>query len=241
MTQKSDFRESHLHSGRSSSARPVRWGAFWIGVWIGLGAVPVFVASASDEGPPPSKPQDAASTQPATSDADDALIRKLLGGESTALGTIEDTLENMDEATRLLTTRRDAGEKTQAVQEKILAGLDRMITEARKNQGTSKGGSRRRQSVRPRPGRKPPKDSQPKGAGAPDALAGNRSGGPAAGGRDKSGKRRSALGETGRGWGYLPDRDRDEIIQGFDETFMSKYREQIERYYRLLAREKDEE
>ena len=51
---------------------------------------------------------------------------------------------------------------------------------------------------------------------------------------------RSAAGEATRGWGFLPERDRDEIIQGFEETFMSKYREQIERYYRLLAREEGE-
>jgi len=35
--------------------------------------------------------------------------------------------------------------------------------------------------------------------------------------------------------GVLPDRDRMEVSQGFDEAFLPKFREQIMRYYRRLA------
>jgi hypothetical protein len=43
--------------------------------------------------------------------------------------------------------------------------------------------------------------------------------------------------DLSRGWGFLPQRDRDEISQGFDEQFPSKYRDRILEYYRTLAEE----
>ena len=46
---------------------------------------------------------------------------------------------------------------------------------------------------------------------------------------------RGALREARRQWGHLPPRDRDEILQAADEDIHDKYREQIERYYELLA------
>jgi len=42
-----------------------------------------------------------------------------------------------------------------------------------------------------------------------------------------------------RGWGALPDRQRDEVIQGFSEQFLESYRIWIERYYRALQESHD--
>ncbi|MCZ6699146.1 MAG: hypothetical protein O7D94_09475 [Planctomycetota bacterium] len=209
-------------------------------VWLALLALSMIVMAGSGDSGPASDTSPRPSSQPADTQIDDDFVRKLLGGESTDLGAIEATLEKMDESARLLKLRLDAGEKTQALQEDVLSGIDRMIAQARKQGGKSKGGSRRRRTSRPQRNRKPPEDTQPKGAGQPDALAGGSSGGAPGEGGDKTGGRRSAAGEATRGWGFLPERDRDEIIQGFEETFMSKYREHIERYYRLLAREEGE-
>lgn len=212
-------------------------GATPVIAWLALLALTMIASAESGDSGPPSKP----TSQPADKDVSDGdFVRKLLGGESTDLGTIEETLEKMDESAKLLRLRQDVGEKTQALQNDVLAGIDKLIAEAGKQSGKSKGGTRRRSSPRPQRDGKPPEDSQRKGAGQPGALAGDSSGGAPGGGGDKSGERRSATGEVSRGWGFLPERDRDEIIQGFEETFMSKYREQIERYYRLLATEEDE-
>jgi len=41
--------------------------------------------------------------------------------------------------------------------------------------------------------------------------------------------------ELRRGWGYLPARDREAIIQGAGDDFPARYREQIEEYYRAIA------
>ena len=41
--------------------------------------------------------------------------------------------------------------------------------------------------------------------------------------------------EVRRGWGFLPQRDREAIVQGSNEEFHAKYREYIERYYRAIA------
>ena len=48
------------------------------------------------------------------------------------------------------------------------------------------------------------------------------------------------LRELRRGWGRLPARDRDEVVQGFDQDFLTKYRQWIERYYRALASPEEE-
>ena len=37
------------------------------------------------------------------------------------------------------------------------------------------------------------------------------------------------------GWGHLPQRDRDEIIQGVGERSLDKFRRWIERYYKALS------
>ena len=45
---------------------------------------------------------------------------------------------------------------------------------------------------------------------------------------------RGDLQETRRSWGLLPQRERDEMIQGSSEGYIERYREWIERYYRAL-------
>ena len=42
------------------------------------------------------------------------------------------------------------------------------------------------------------------------------------------------LRESRRGWGNLPEREREEVLQGVDEEFLERYREWIEQYYRAL-------
>lgn len=45
--------------------------------------------------------------------------------------------------------------------------------------------------------------------------------------------------ELRRTWGHLPMREREEIIQGIGESFLERYRDWIERYYRALQEAED--
>ncbi|MFQ5429266.1 MAG: hypothetical protein ACE5E1_03050 [Phycisphaerae bacterium] len=173
---------------------------------------------------------------------DEDLVRRLLGGRTTALDTVEQTLARMDEAAKRLTDRLDPGEKTQAIQKEILDGLDQLIETARQSRaGRTRKRSVRRRSDRSRPGqdaRRVRRDTRsdqsipaPKG-GRGAADTGRRTD------RKKTGLEKADL---ARRWGFLPQRDRDELTQGFGETFLPKYREQILRYYRELARAAEKE
>ncbi len=188
--------------------------------------------SAGEQAGPPAR---SATTQPSRG-VDERLVRKLLGGESTALDTVETTLARMDEAAERLTDRLDPSDATQAVQKQILAGLDQMIQAAERNSaGKSKGPQPRRKSGRRPSGRRRGRAGAKSGSSksAPSAKGGQ--------GDDDRGKRgkpsagKSNKTDLARQWGFLPQRDRLEVAQGFDEEFLPKFREQIQRYYRHLA------
>lgn len=188
-------------------------------------------ASASGSlGPPPA-------SQPAGA-VDPELVKRLLDGESSTLDAAEETIARMERASRLLKTEEDCGERTQKAQADVLAGIDKLIEEARKAQVGTRGGSNFRRKRESKPGRRQSVPQQGASTAAPNASTGQESGQAPAGGEAGKGKaRRSDKAELSRGWGFLPQRDRDEIAQGFDEEYVSKYREQIVAYYRHLAEE----
>ncbi len=173
------------------------------------------------------------------SKVDEQLVRRLLGGQSSAVDAVEQTLSRMEEASEGLRDRLDPGEKTQVVQKQILVGIDKLIEEASKNRAATRDQTstvRRRQA----------KPSGRSSAGASQKAA-SQGKAPAASSRPADDHPQTARGERGkgeadkadltRGWGFLPQRDRDEISQGFDEQFPAKYRERIMEYYRSLAEE----
>ncbi|MCG8403878.1 MAG: hypothetical protein MI923_01645 [Phycisphaerales bacterium] len=167
---------------------------------------------------------------------DDQLVRKLLGGQSSARDTVEATLGHMEEAADRLTERLDPGKETQKIQEEILNGLDRLIEEAGKSRSAPDRHRRvRRKTDRPSKGQRRADGQKRSGtsgvAPVPQGPAGEDA---SKKGRNK-GKPTKA--DLARQWGFLPERDRDEVIQGFDEKFLPKFREQIHDYYRNLAEE----
>lgn len=183
-----------------------------------------------------SPPQSATTTSQPAVVVDPDLVRRLLGGESSAVETVEQTLSRMDEAKRLLTEDLNCDARTQDAQAEVLDGIDKLIEEARKSQVSSRGGSKFRRKREARPDRRKSPAEQTAGRAAPKSASGTEAGqAPAGGSAARSGDRRSDKAEFSRGWGFLPQRDRDEISQGFDEEFISKYRDQIMDYYRRLA------
>lgn len=165
----------------------------------------------------------------------DEMVRKLLGGESTVVDQVDRMLQDMGEASTRLTAQLDAGSQTQAAQRRALEGLDVLIRQAGENRRASPQTSR----VRPRGERDAQRRRTPDERKQTNQGKGGQAqrGGPgAAGGAgEDSANKKAAKAEMVRGWGYLPGRERDEVIQGFDEEFLAKYREQIMEYYRRLA------
>jgi hypothetical protein len=126
-----------------------------------------------------------------------------------------EAVHKMAVAAKQLDEHFDTGLGTQRVQEEILARLDELVSEAKKQQSRGGGGSSATSAARssaPAPaGRKAP--SQP---GAPQ---------PASDSRDET------------EWGNLPERVRDMLLQGRREKFSSLYERLTREYYRRLAEE----
>ncbi len=194
-------------------------------------------ANAASASRPTTAPGAGAATQP--SEADKALIRKLLRD---ATGRAEEpamirVLEGMRASRVKLAVQFDPGNDTQKIQRGIVRDLEEAIEEARKAQRrmptttTSRSQpEERRRRHRQRPEAKQADANQPSSST------------PMADDRATHGQPTSAaagvgrlLRELRRGWGQLPARDRDEVVQGFGQDFLTKYREWIERYYRVLA------
>ncbi len=176
----------------------------------------------------------ASATQPSNASRDE-MVRKLLGGQSTAVDQVEQMLDSMGEAADRLTSQGDAGPQTQAAQRRVLEGLDSLIRQAGENRKASPQSSR----VRPRgerdgQRRRPPNEQKPPNPGK-GGLAQRGGPGAAGGAGEDSAGKKAVKAEMARGWGFLPGRERDEVMQGFDEEFLAKYREQIMDYYRRLA------
>jgi hypothetical protein len=215
----------------TTAARRMRRGTIPASAAAVLVAVHVVLGAASTQ---PGRP----ASQP--SEADRQLIRKLLRdatGRSEGPAVIR-ALDGMRASRVKLGVSYDTGRETQQIQRGIVRDLEKTIAEAWKAQRPMPTSSksrqseqrRRRQSQQPKPG------SEPKDAQRTDALE------PIGDERATHGvvttavgQPRAALRELRRGWGRLPDRDRDEVVQGFDQDFLTKYREWIERYYRALA------
>ncbi len=170
---------------------------------------------------------------------DDEVVRRLLGGESSAQDTVEETLSRMQEACDLLADRFETGDKTRGVQAQVVSSIDKLIEQAQKNSASGRAGSTTRRP-REKAGGRPSRRASTKGS---DKSAPNPQGGGAPAEGEGAGERRGlkSKSQMSRGWGYLPQREREEISQGFDEEFLPKYREHILKYYRRLAEEANRE
>lgn len=201
------------------------------------------LAGPQDSPPPTTQgtavaPPPGPTTRPAGA-IDEELARRLLGGKTSEMDAGERLLEAMSRAARLLEERGDAGEATQEAQQAAMAAIDKLIEQAQSRRGLEQGRSTSERSGAQRPtGRRtgePRENQQPRGTG--DPAQGNQAGrgAPQQDDPKEESRRRAEKGEMSRGWGFLPPRARDELIQGFDEAFPPKYREQVIEYYRNLA------
>ena len=179
-------------------------------------------AFAQDVPPKPDRPSKEA----------DKLAERLLGGGSESGDVMDRILALMRQSGRRLDIDFDPGIATQAVQSRILEELDSAVKAAAqkrrrsKSESTSSADKRRATSdkTQAKPGDQSSSGSESKPASR--ATKGNR---PA---DSRSGL--GALRESRRGWGRLPERDREQILQGAGESTLTRYKAWIDRYYRAL-------
>lgn len=144
-------------------------------------------------------------------------------------------LRLMGETAKQLEIEFDPGEQTQMLQARVLEQLDLAIKQAgrqrrpsSKNQQQSKSDKRRapkEKKEEPNRDRRSGKQRANKNETGQEGDATTNASGPDTGGK---------LDESRRGWGALPQREREEVIQGASEAYLEQYREWIEQYYRAL-------
>jgi len=230
----------HLRRYRSQSSgtqtRPVMIGGPMVMVCLLLIAI-ALVGSAPAQALAYQDPPTTPAADPPPDDLGEKLIRGAVQDrEEDVMARI---LRHMAEAARRLDMRFDPGEETQSTQRQALNLLDEAIAQAaarrrpQSSQGQSSHPDKRTAPDQTKPQKNQGKDAQAEGGASSKTGSrekGNAATGEAVGGRIK---------ETRKSWGALPQRDRDEVIQGIEERFLERYRTLIEDYYRALQDEDD--
>jgi hypothetical protein len=177
-----------------------------------------------------------ATTQPADDEDRDALIERLRG-EAGDDGVLTRILRNMQRAQERLSVRFDAGEDTQRIQAQILQDLDEAIRTAKQMQSSGKRSTQKSEPRRAGRRLEPGATAD----GRPDATSASGEEGAPMRGTVTEPRLGGPIEDTARGWGHLPERDREAVIQGMDEKHRQQYEESIRRYYESLAEPKRDE
>jgi hypothetical protein len=177
----------------------------------------------------PAQPQEPGEVE--DEDLADKLIRQATGGQDR--GIMDEIMRLMDTSRTRLTRDFDPGRRTQAVQQEIVSKLDEAVAAAQRNRRRARAPlpappSGDKRTTPPKPGQDQDRSQAPTGDATPDAAAA----GPGETDETTLGDR---LREFRRGWGHLPARDRDEVLQGIDEDVIEKYRDLVESYFKALG------
>jgi hypothetical protein len=162
------------------------------------------------------------------------LIRQIAGDDSDDI--MDTIIRGMNQAARRLDLDFDPGEETQRLQQRIVDQLDEAIKTAaaqrrpsRQSQPSPSSDKRKKLTKN-----SSQNESESTQAGGKNSGATTAQQEPPEGASPEDGPRGGRIDEIRRTWGHLPARERDEIIQGISESFLERYREWIERYYRAL-------
>jgi len=187
-------------------------------------------AHPDDDTAPPDRPSE--TDKQRDGDLSKRLIHKTTTG--TDADIMGEVASLMFDAQNRLVRELDAGSQTQAVQERILQRLDNAIQIALHQRSRSPSrqaskGERREMSEKPQDS-----ESRSEKEGGDNVTDPGESTG-AGPDTESTPRERGPFREWRRGWGHLPQRDRDELLQGIEEEFIERYRRQIEQYYRALT------
>jgi len=161
------------------------------------------------------------------------LIRKAVNDSDEDV--MAEVMRLMTESSRRLDIELDPGEETQAVQAEIMKQLDEAIqSAASRMRRTSQSRPQQQGDARKRPTQ--PKDAKnaKSKSDKPGAEVGEPSDEDSRTGRPAGSTEDLELLDTRRGWGNLPEREREEVRQGADEEYLDRFRVWIEQYYRAL-------
>lgn len=175
----------------------------------------------------------------AAKEAEDELQRKL--NEAELANNFALAVEKMAISAELLDVRFDSGLGTQRVQEDILARLEHLIDQARKNQSrsqssssSSSSSSQQQQQQQQNPGQQQTQQQQSQANQRNNQPADSQEGDPPP---MQQGDVNTVLEESRSEWGNLPPRVRDQLLQGRREKFSSLYERLTQEYYKRLAEE----
>lgn len=186
--------------------------------------------------PPPSKPKGA------EDDLSGRLIRKAV--TETDEDLMDVILRLMSDSAKKMEIDFDPGESTRTLQKSIQEKIDEAIKVAAskqrmKRQSPSAQSDRRRMPTAKKepPKRQPPKQETLGGSRSASSTSSTENDSP--GGAADATSDRTDLRDPRRGWGNLPQRQREEMIQGAGEQYLERYRAWVERYYRALQEKSD--
>lgn len=207
---------------------------------IAVSAGPTIWAATAQSWLPPAPAQQQPDPADPQDDAHDDLAEKLIR-QSTGRadrGVMDWIQRLMERSAGALSSDFDPGDQTQATQRKIISKLDDAIAAAQRNRSRSNSsGQQSGDKRKSKPQSK--KQTKPQDGSATGQASTSTTGGGSADdtrlGDDPRFK------ESRRGWGHLPARDRDEVLQGIGESVLEKYRTLIDRYFRALAEDVDRE
>ncbi len=173
---------------------------------------------------------------------DDALLDQLGDGED--IGEEGDPLTkiaNRMRAVEELIAEQETAEKTQRIQQQIVAELTEMIQLVKKQCDCQSPKQQQPQAGKPKPGSKP--GPQKKG-NQPGNQAGNKASsesqmrdGEAEDAQVQREELEQMLKEV---WGHLPVRVREQMQNAASEQFLSKYEALIEKYYERLTEDAED-
>jgi hypothetical protein len=159
--------------------------------------------------------------------------------EAEVADAFEQAVEKMGVAAELLDVRFDPSLPTQRVQEDIIAKLNQLLDQAKKNKSQSSSSSsssqQQQQQQQQDPGKRPQQQNQKPGSQRNQDPADNRS--EMEPPESQQGDINTVLEETRSEWGNLPQRIRDMLVQGRKEKFSTLYERLTNEYYKRLAEE----
>ena len=171
-------------------------------------------------------------------------IEGLAGEDLGSAGESSDPLTRIGQQMRKVERRiaqHDASTGTQQLQQEIIAGLDKLIEQAKQQQNSPQNASAKKQ---PGSQRSKVKQSEQQAGQKPGDGSGATSQKPAQDSSDRLGpddarqvdmrQMRDLIKDV---WGNLPERMREQMNQDAVEEFLPKYRLQIEEYFKRLAEE----
>ncbi|MDG2054078.1 MAG: hypothetical protein P8J86_05160 [Phycisphaerales bacterium] len=169
-------------------------------------------------------------------DQDEDLDREL--EEASMQDNFSVAIEKMEISANMLGSRHQSGLGTQRIQEDILKRLEYLMDQA-KEQQSMQSQSSQQSSSQSKPSQEdlsqPQEGQQQQQAQNQQAPGQGESNGQTP--PKQEGDINSNLEEQQREWGMLPDRIREQLLQGRNEAFSRLYEKMTRSYYRLLAEE----